>query len=167
MSCTNHCWPSSSKQPSPSSSKHKSCSPGPQTIFLMFFKELKVHEQFSWSNLESHKDEILFHEHESSTIQKSHGHPFLLGKWISTNKARALDVRQTKWRRWCKETQWFVSPKFGFTTFITCESYSLLRKLIVTTRSSYLLLSTIWPCALVAHNRFCNKLATAHHKLGS
>ena len=36
----------------------------------MFFKELKGHEQSSRSNLEPHKDEILFLEHESSAIQK-------------------------------------------------------------------------------------------------
>ena len=52
----------------------KHCSSGPQTPILMFFTELKGHEQSLRLNLESHKDEILFHEHESSAIQKSQRH---------------------------------------------------------------------------------------------
>jgi hypothetical protein len=69
--CTDHCCPFSSKQPSPPSSKPKHYSSGPQTPILMFFKELKGHEQSSWSNLESHKDETIFHKHESSSFRKN------------------------------------------------------------------------------------------------
>ena len=41
-------------------SKPNSCSCGPQTPILMFFKEHKGHEQLEQPNLESPKDEILF-----------------------------------------------------------------------------------------------------------
>ena len=64
-------------------------------------------------------------------------------------------------------TQGFVLPKFRFTPCTHVWILVSVEEAYIDPKVKLSPPSTIWPCALVAQDRCCIKLAAAHHNLGS
>ena len=64
-------------------------------------------------------------------------------------------------------TQGFVLPKFRFTPCTHVWILVSVEEAYIDPKVKLFPPSTIWPCVLVAQDSCCNKLAAAHHNLGS